>query len=109
MADLRVLTSNPQSPEEWMGLLRQQETLHRATEFKWRNTLNTVSSFLRQTQDSLTHLEKDIEPDSELIRSILEQIHSKPPSSAPTSGREGSILEPQDQQGSDKPVVESAS
>lgn len=77
MADLRVLTNKPQSPEEWMELLRQQETIHRATENKWRQTLSTVSSFLHQTQESLMALEKDIEPDSGLIRSLLQHMQQQ--------------------------------
>ncbi|KAI9566047.1 hypothetical protein GHT06_009847 [Daphnia sinensis] len=80
MADLRVLTAQPKSPEEWMRILRQQETLYRSTESKWRSTLSAMSGYLKQTQESLTNLEKEIEPDSDLIRAILEKI--QPPASA---------------------------
>lgn len=82
MADLRVLTAQPKSPEEWMRILRQQETLYRSTESKWRSTLSAMSGYLKQTQESLTNLEKEIEPDSDLIRAILEKIQS-PASSSP--------------------------
>jgi len=60
-----------------MELLRQQEAIHRATENKWRQTLSTVSSFLHQTQESLVELEKDIEPDSGLIRSLLQHMQQQ--------------------------------
>ncbi|KZS06823.1 Uncharacterized protein APZ42_029342 [Daphnia magna] len=82
MADLRVLTAQPKSPEEWMRILRQQETLYRSTESKWRSTLSAMSGYLKQTQESLTNLEKEIEPDSDLIRAILEKIQSPASSSA---------------------------
>ncbi|XP_059352957.1 protein Aster-B-like isoform X2 [Daphnia carinata] len=83
MADLRVLTAQPKSPEEWMRILRQQETLYRSTESKWRSTLSAMSGYLKQTQESLTNLEKEIEPDSDLIRAILEKIQSPASSSLP--------------------------
>lgn len=65
-----------------MRILRQQETLYRSTESKWRSTLSAMSGYLKQTQESLTNLEKEIEPDSDLIRAILEKIQS-PASSSP--------------------------
>ena len=63
-----------------MRILRQQETLYRSTELKWRSTLTAMSGFLRQTQESLTNLEKEMEPDSDLIRAILEKI--QPPAAS---------------------------
>ncbi|XP_046446716.1 protein Aster-A-like isoform X4 [Daphnia pulex] len=83
MADLRVLTAQPKSPEEWMRILRQQETLYRSTESKWRSTLSAMSGYLKQTQESLTNLEREMEPDSDLIRAILEKI--QPPASSSPS------------------------
>lgn len=62
-----------------MDLLRQQEGIHRATESKWRQTLSTISSLLQQTQQSLIGLEKDIEPDSGLIRSLLQHMQQQQP------------------------------
>lgn len=41
-----------------------------------------MSGFLKQTQDSLINLEKEMEPDSDLIRAILEKI--QPPASQTT-------------------------
>jgi hypothetical protein len=75
--------AQPKSPEEWMRILRQQETLYRSTESKWRSTLSAMSGYLKQTQESLTNLEKEMEPDSDLIRAILEKI--QPPASSSPS------------------------
>ena len=71
-----------------MRILRQQETLYRSTESKWRSTLTAMSGYLKQTQESLTNLEREMEPDSDLIRAILEKIQppasqSNPPSALP--------------------------
>lgn len=57
-----------------MKILRQQEVLYRSTESKWRSTLTAVSGYLKQTQESLSNLEKEMEPDTDLIRAILEKI-----------------------------------
>lgn len=59
-----------------MRILRQQEILYRSTESKWRSTLSAMSGYLKQTQESLINLEKEIEPDSDLIRAILEKIQT---------------------------------
>lgn len=94
MIDLKDLTidlicqtrrAQPKSPEEWMRILRQQETLYRSTESKWRSTLTAMSGFLKQTQESLANLEKEMEPDSDLIRAILEKI--QPPASQPVAAQ----------------------
>ena len=98
-----LFRSKPQSAEEWVGLIRQQEAIHRVTEIKWRQTLNTVSSFLRQTQDSLSDLEKDIEPESDLIRAILQHIKSpgradQHPPATVSAGKSKSVAEPYSEQ-----------
>ena len=47
----------PKSPEEWMRILRQQETIYRSTESKWLSALSSVNDHLKQTQDTLALLE----------------------------------------------------
>ena len=86
-----VCRVQPKSTEDWVKILRQQEAIYRATETKWRTTLTSMSNFLKQTQESLANLEKEIEPDTDLIRAILEKIqpqlmptlHDSPPGSPP--------------------------
>ena len=68
----------PQTPEQWTALLHEQEAAHRTSESRWRSTLSTVNSFLKQMQDSLMNLERDMKPDPDLIRDILDHAHQQP-------------------------------
>jgi len=63
-----------------MKILRQQETLYRSTESKWRSALSAASSYLKKTQESLDSLSvEQVEPDVELIRALLDKLRPPDP------------------------------
>lgn len=67
--------SRPQTVEEWTRLMRKQETAHRTAEARWRSALATVADVLRQSHESVAALERDLDPDTDPVRVILEQLH----------------------------------
>ncbi|KAK0178293.1 hypothetical protein PV328_002257 [Microctonus aethiopoides] len=70
--DLHVLRSTPKSEEDWINLLQQQESLHNVEMRKWQRVLHTAIQLLRQTEESLTELQKSMHPSlTEKMFSVL--------------------------------------
>ncbi|KAK3925678.1 Protein Aster-B [Frankliniella fusca] len=61
--DLQSVSKNPPTTqEEWMRLLRQQESLHTLEMQKWQKVLQSSVILLRETEDSLKELQMSIQP-----------------------------------------------
>ncbi|KAK9711679.1 GRAM domain-containing protein 1B-like [Popillia japonica] len=62
LIDLHVLKDPPKTHEEWVKLLQQQETLHTVEMQKWQRILKTAIQLLRETEESLSQLQRSIHP-----------------------------------------------
>ncbi|XP_040575774.1 protein Aster-B isoform X3 [Lepeophtheirus salmonis] len=62
--DLLKLSSlpSPQTKEEWIQLLQKQELIHQIELGKWIEMLEHAMSILRNTENSLSDLEKNLHP-----------------------------------------------
>ncbi|KAJ1531946.1 hypothetical protein ONE63_000585 [Megalurothrips usitatus] len=61
--DLQSFSKNPPTTqEEWIRLLRQQESLHTFEMQKWQKVLQSSVMLLRETEDSLKELQMSIQP-----------------------------------------------
>ncbi|XP_072390638.1 protein Aster-B isoform X2 [Diabrotica undecimpunctata] len=74
LLDLHLLKSPPQSHEEWIKLLQQQEALHTVEAQKWQKLLRNSIQLLRQAEESLNELQSSIQSTySSKLVSILQQ------------------------------------
>ncbi|KRT84577.1 hypothetical protein AMK59_896, partial [Oryctes borbonicus] len=62
LIDFHVLKDPPKTHEEWVKLLQQQETLHTVEMQKWQRILKTAIELLRETEESLSQLQRSIHP-----------------------------------------------
>lgn len=76
MLDLHVLRHPPKSHDEWLRLLQQQEALHHVELEKWQRILQAAIQLLRQTEESLTDLLRNIHP--VINQRIMAATDSKP-------------------------------
>ncbi|XP_063982135.1 protein Aster-B-like isoform X3 [Diachasmimorpha longicaudata] len=60
--DLHVLRNTPKTEEDWVHLLQQQESLHNVEMRRWQRILQTAAQLLKQTEESLTELQKSMHP-----------------------------------------------
>ncbi|XP_011315483.1 GRAM domain-containing protein 1B [Fopius arisanus] len=60
--DLHVLRKIPKSEEDWVQLLQQQESLHNVEMRRWQRILQTAAQLLKQTEESLTELQRSMHP-----------------------------------------------
>ncbi|XP_026274590.1 protein Aster-B isoform X3 [Frankliniella occidentalis] len=58
----KISKNPPTTQEEWMRLLRQQESLHTLEMQKWQKVLQSSVILLRETEDSLKELQMSIQP-----------------------------------------------
>ncbi|XP_056647919.1 protein Aster-B-like isoform X1 [Diorhabda sublineata] len=61
LLDLHLLKHPPQSHEEWITLLQQQEALHSVEAQKWQKLLRNSIQLLRQAEESLNELQSSIQ------------------------------------------------
>ncbi|TRY77810.1 hypothetical protein TCAL_14384 [Tigriopus californicus] len=51
-----------QTTEQWLGILQQQEMVHQLELEKWGEMLGAATELLRKTEDSLSNIQKSIQP-----------------------------------------------
>ncbi|XP_071454915.1 protein Aster-B-like [Hetaerina americana] len=92
MLDLHILRHPPKSHDEWLRLLQHQEALHHVELEKWQRILQAAIQLLRQTEESLTDLLRNIHP--VINQRILAATELKPLHSPPKGGGgSGSVQE----------------
>ncbi|XP_046387385.1 protein Aster-B-like isoform X2 [Ischnura elegans] len=82
--DLHILRHPPKSHDEWLRLLQHQEALHHVELEKWQRILQAAIQLLRQTEESLADLLRNIHP--VINQRILAATELKPLHSPPKGG-----------------------
>lgn len=75
--DLHLQRHIPHTQEEWIKLLQQQEKIHNSEITRWQKVLKSVTSLLKQAEESLQELQNSVHSMvSERVLSALKDISS---------------------------------